>query len=181
MFWQPGRRLKGNIVGKAVIPGAPGRRGFLSGGTLGLGGISGAGPGTGTGMSPAGIPGLPVSGTPGTRAPPQKLEIIRHNLHLGTVLAVLLPAVLPEFPFNPNHLALYQVLIQGFSLPSPQDNVEKIRLVLPLIAVFPAAVYGDGEFTDSLPAGGITEFRIPGQPSNQSYMVYIRHKSPFPV
>jgi hypothetical protein len=86
-------------------------------------------------------------------------------------LAVLLPAILPEFPFHPYHLALYQVLIQGFPLPSPKDNVEKIRLVLPLVAVFPAAVHGNGKLTDGLAVGRVLEFRIPGQPSNQSYVV----------
>jgi hypothetical protein len=77
-------------------------------------------------------------------------------------LAILLPAVLPEFPFNPNHLTLYQVLTQGFSLPSPQDNVEKIRLVLPLVAVFPAAVYGDGKFTYRLAVSRNFQLRVPG-------------------
>jgi hypothetical protein len=64
----------------------------------------------------------------------EKLDVIRHDFDLGTVLTVLFPPVLTEFTVNPYLFSFYQVLIQGLSLPSPKNDVEKVRLVYPLIA-----------------------------------------------
>jgi hypothetical protein len=96
-----------------------------------------------------------VTGAVAAGSTAKKLDIIRDDLDFGTVLTVLFPPVLTEFTVNSYLFSFYQVLIQGFTLPSPKDYVKKIRLVYPLIAGLTPAVNGKGKFTHRLPTSGI--------------------------
>ena len=101
---------------------------------------------SGTTVSLTLVPRLLVSAAilsaPAGRSP-QEHDIIGNDFHLGSALAILLlPAVLPEFTVNADGLPLLQILIQGFTLPAPKDDIEVIHFVFPLIPVFPAPIYG---------------------------------------
>jgi hypothetical protein len=70
-------------------------------------------------------------------------------------LPILFPAILAEFTVNADHFALNQVLIKGFTLSSPKDDIKEIRLIHPLVSALLAAIYRNGKFTDRLAIGGI--------------------------
>jgi hypothetical protein len=78
----------------------------------------------------------------------------------------LFPAVLPKFAVYAYELPFDQVLVEGFALSAPDDNIEEISLVYPLISIFFPAVYRDGKFANSLTIGGIFKFSVSGQPSD---------------
>jgi hypothetical protein len=86
-------------------------------------------------------------------------------------LTVLFPAILTQLPVNPDLFAFNQVLSQGLTLPTPDDNIEEIRLIHPLVPVLFTTVHRNGEFTNRLAISGILEFCVPSQPPDQHYMV----------
>jgi hypothetical protein len=102
------------------------------------------------------------SGPAGTGTTAEQLDIICHDFDFGTVLAFLFPAVLAEFAVNAYLFAFNQVLVQRFPLPAPENYVEKVCFVNPLIAGFPPAVNSNGELAHRLTAGSVLEFRVPG-------------------
>jgi hypothetical protein len=164
-------QLKRNIVGKSVVTAA----GITSGGPFRLS-VSPTLVGTGrTAIGgrtiSAGKPGIAAASPACAGITPQKLEIIGDDFHLRPVLTILLPPILPEFTVNPHHFTLEQVLVEGLSLPAPEDDIKKTRLVHPLIPVFTAPIDGNGEFTDRLTVGGIGQFRVPGQSPYKNHVV----------
>jgi hypothetical protein len=96
------------------------------------------------------IPSRRTAATAAAWIASKQLKVIGDYLHLGTVLSVLLPAILSQLPVNADEFSLNQVLMQGLALPSPDHDIKEIRLVLPLIAVLSAAVHGNGKFTNRL-------------------------------
>ena len=80
----------------------------------------------------------------------KELYVVGNDLYSGTVLPVLLPAILAEFAVNANRLSFLQILIQGLAPLPPEYDIEKVRLFFPLIAVFARTVYGNGEFANRL-------------------------------
>jgi hypothetical protein len=51
-------------------------------------------------------------------------------------LTVFLPPFLAEFPVYGYKFSLDQILVKGFSLFTPEDDVKKTCLIYPLIAAF---------------------------------------------
>jgi hypothetical protein len=94
--------------------------------------------------------GLPASGITAYGISGKQLDVGRYNFYLGPVLAVLLPAILAEFAVNAYLFAFCQILAQRLTLVAPENNVKIIRLVNPLIPVFPPPVYGNRKFAHSL-------------------------------
>jgi hypothetical protein len=151
-------KLKGNIIGKAVTGSTVmGRRRIFPGNRFPIR----------PSIPPPLLVAPPLTKGRGLSAgsggiPPQKLQIISHNFHFRAVLAVLFPAILPEFSLYSHHFSLHQILIKGFSLSAPEYDIKKIRLVHPLFPGFFPAVNGNGKFTDSLAIGGVFKLRVPG-------------------
>jgi hypothetical protein len=108
----------------------------------------------------------------------EKLDMVCDYLDFGTVLPVLLPAVLAKLAVNGDRLSLYQILVQRLSLLAPNQNVKEISLVFPPFALAFPPVYSYGKLGYCLPIWDAFQFSVAGKPSNDNYFVNVNHHLP---
>jgi hypothetical protein len=97
------------------------------------------------------------------------------NFDLATGLAFLFPSVLTQLAFDPNLLALDEILVDCFGRFSPKGDVEKVGFFHPLIVLFSSLVDGDAEFADRGAAVGVLQLGVPGQTAHENDMIYVSH------
>jgi hypothetical protein len=97
------------------------------------------------------------------------------DLHPAAGLAFLLPPVLPKLAFYSDLLAFDQVLVEGFRTFPPQDDIEEMGLVHPLVVLFPSLVDGYAELAYRGAAVCVLELCVPGQSPHENNMVDICH------